>query len=90
MKVFRKKNKDYSKVERGFTALFAFVAFGLIGFLVRLFSDEPISLQSTNIVAAQFASYVIGCGGLAAVFGYLFPKPMNILLMFLPTPGINS
>lgn len=90
MKAFRKKNKDYSKVDRGFTALFAFVAFGLIGFLVRLFSGEPISLQSASIVAAQFAPYVIGCGGLAAVLGCIFPKPMNILLIFLPTPGINS
>ena len=90
MKVFKKKNKEYSRLERGFTAFFAFIAFGLFGFIYRLFWGGPISLESSGMVIQVFLPYIICAGFAGGILGYFFPKPINILLIFLPTPGINS
>ncbi len=89
MEVFTKKNSEYSKVEKVFTAVFAFITFGIVGGLVRFFGD-PIILDGSGGLLNRFLPHILGFGCLAAILGYFFPKPLNIVMCFLPTPGVGS
>lgn len=89
MRVFKKKNEEYTKAEKVVTAIFAFIAFGIIGALLRLFG-EPIQLDGGWSMLMQFGPHILGVGGIPAALAYLFPKPFNIIMCFLPVPGISS
>ena len=87
--VFKKKNSEYSKMERIFTSLFSFIVFGFVGGIVRLVS-APISLRSGGEILLQFLPYVISFGLTSAILAFFFPKPFQIAMCFLPVPGGNS
>ena len=88
-KVFTKKNSEYSKFERVCTATFSFIAFGIVGAVVRLLTG-PTSLGSESELFFQYAPHVFGFAIAAAILGYIFPKVFNILLCFIPIPGASS
>ena len=84
MNLFSKRNSEYSKVEKSILAFFAFVIFGFIGAIFRVFY-APISLASLNDIAFQFAPFVLGFAGLASVLAYFFPRVFSIILVLIPT-----
>ena len=84
MKLFTKRNSEYTKVEKGLLALASFIIFGFIGAIFRLFY-APISLASLNDIALQFAPFVLGFAGLASVLAYFFPRVFSVILVLIPT-----
>jgi len=88
-KVFTKKNSEYTSIERGFISLFAFFIFGCIGMVVRLIIGPQFSLGSNGLLI-QYGPFFFGSGLLFAALGYYFPKPVSILMLFIPVPGSSS
>ena len=84
MKLFSKRNSEYTKVEKSILAFSAFIIFGFIGAIFRLFY-APISLASLNDIALQFAPFILGFAGLASVLAYFFPRIFSFILVLIPT-----
>ena len=89
MGMLTKKNSEYTKGQRIVTALVAFPIFAIIGGVVRLFNGS-ISLESTNQLLMQFLPMMFLFGFVAAILAYFFPKVFQIIMCFIPMPGVNS
>ena len=79
-----------SKPVKIMVALGAFIIFGFIGGVVRLFTG-PINL-TTNIYEfmLQFAPFIIGFGGISAFLAYLYPRLFGFILSFLSMFSIGN
>ena len=79
-----KENTDYTKTERILLSVAAFIIFGFIGAVFRVFY-APISLASLNEVALQFIPFIFGFAVIASVPAYFFPKIFSLILILIPT-----
>lgn len=79
----KEKSHEPSRAVKVMVALFAFIIFGFIGGVIRLFV-APVSL-SVNFYefTPQFLPFILGFGGVSAVLAYMYPRVFGFILSFL-------
>ena len=84
--MFKRSNSEYSRGERILTSVLAFIIFGFVGLIVRLFW-APVVLESISGIIMQFVPFGLGLGSVSAALAYIYPKPFQILMCFMPGIG---
>lgn len=88
MKVFKKKNYEYSKAEKVITSILSFIVFGVVGGVIRLFGDS-IFISNEFSLMLQLLPYVLVFGVTASILGYRYPRVLNIIMCFIPFSSIS-
>lgn len=88
MKLFKKKNCDYSAAERKSTALVTSLLFMFLGIVV----SSNCTWLASNDWLSNYAPYAFGIllGMCMGYVGYRFPKAIYISLFALPLAFLGS
>lgn len=81
IKVFRKKNHEYTTIERWYTAIVAFFLFGILTILFSLDLFSEFSDNKGRYLSYLFGSLMALC---AAIYTFKFPKFMQLLIFIVP------
>ncbi len=82
-KVFRKKNHEYTTGERWYTAVIAFLLFGII---TIMFSLDSTLFSELSDKKGEYLSYILGSliALSAAIYSFKFPKFVQLFIFIMP------